>query len=249
MASMTYLQLCQLTHRLIRAGNAQAGTKPSAIPVPANQDQIEYDIAAMVPRAWEWVQNEHPSWLFMRKQGSFSLTAGTRTYTLATIQAAITDYYGFIPFYASSSFPYYFIRDPGATTVQDYPYAYLEYIQFRGLMDRRPRPANFIPTMLTEWPDKTIEVDPAPNLAPSGGNWQIGFDYRRTNQVLTLQDDVPLLPPEFHELIAWVAVRMLAEIRQEQSMVYSAALREIDSYMNKLKARYLPVVTVSTGYA
>jgi hypothetical protein len=249
MASMTYLQLCQLTHRLVRAGNAAAGTKPTVIPVGVNEDQIVYDIVNIIPRAWEWVQNEHPSWLFMRKQGQFSLTAGTRTYSLATIQASITDYYGFIPFWGSSSFPYYYIRDPGATLIQDYPYAYVEYIDWRGVWDRRPRPAPFLPTMLTQWPDKTIEVDPAPNLAPSGGQWQLGFDYRRTNQVLSASTDVPILPPEYHELIAWVAVRMLAEIRQEQSMLYAAAVREITGYMNKLKARYLPVVTVNSAYA
>lgn len=249
MASMTYLQLCQYTHRLIRAGNSQAGTKPTAIPPGTNEDQVVYDIVDFIPRAWEWVQNAHPSWLFMRKQGQFTLVAGVRTYALALIQGFIPDYYGIIPFYGGSCNPYYTINDPAASPIQDYPYAFVEYINFRGLQDRRPRPANFIPTMMTEWPDKTLEVDPAPNATPSGGNWQIRFDYRRTNQVLSSSSDVPILPPEFHELIAWVAVRMLCETRQESSPLYISALREIDGYMNKLKARYLPVVTVNANYA
>lgn len=244
MASMTYLQLAQYTHRLIRAGNSQAGTKPTAIPVGNNEDQIVYDIADIVPRAWEWVQNEHPSWLFMRKQGQFTLTAGVRTYALAFIQGTLADYYGIVPFYGCSQNPYYTINDPNASTPQDYPYSFLEYQNFRGIFDRRPRPANFIPTLCTEWPDKTLEFDPAPNFAPSGSNWQVRFDYRRTNQVLSAQTDVPILPPEFHELIAWVAVRMLCEIRQESSPLYMSALREITGYMGKLKARYLPNVLV-----
>lgn len=249
MASMSYLTLCQFAHRVLQMGNQQPGSQPTVIPVPVNQDQVVYDIVNMMPRAWEWVQNEHPSWLFMRKQGAFSLTAGTRTYSLAMIQAAITDYYGIVPFYGGSQNPYYTINDPGAASPQDYPYSFLEYINFRGLMDRRPRPANFIPTMCTEWPDKTLEFDPAPNLAPSGGNWQVRFDYRRTNQILSVSTDVPILPAEFHELIAWVCVRMVCEIRQNTSLIYAAALREIDTYMNKLKARYVPIIVVDCSYA
>jgi len=250
MASMSYLTLCQYTHRLAKSGNAQAGTLPTTIPSAANQDQIVYDIIDAVPRAWEWVQNEHVSWNFMRKEGAFNLTAGTRIYSLATIQAQISDYYGFIPFWGASPGPYYFLCDPAQTPqVLDYPMRFVEYQDFRGVYDRRPRPQNFQPTILTEWPDKTLEMDPAPNLGPSGGNWQLKFDYRRTNQVLSAQGDIPILPPEFHELIAWVALRMVCEIRMDNSPKYQSALAEIDKYMGRLKSRYLPVVTVDTSYA
>lgn len=250
MASMTYLQLCQYTHRLAKAGNSQAGSQPTVIPVPVNQDQIVYDIVDAMPRAWEWVQNQHVSWNFMRKQGSFNLTAGTRTYSLATIQAQIADYYGFIPMWAASTNPYYTLNDPAQTPqVLDYPFSFLEYQDFRGLYDRRPRPQNFQPTILTEWPDKTIEVDPAPNNAPSGGQWQIRFDYRIKNQILAAQTDVPILPPEYHELISWVALRMVCEIRSDMSAKLAMAIREIDEYMGHLKSRYLPLITVDASYA
>ncbi len=251
MASMNYLALCQYTHRLAKAGNAQAGSQPAAIPVPTQQDQIVYDIVDAVPRAWEWVQNEHPSWNFMRKEGAFNLTAGQRTYTLAQIQAQISDYYGFIPMWGGNSpGPYYFLCDPAQTPqVLDYPMRFVEYMDFRGIYDRRPRPQNFQPTILTEWPDKTLECDPAPNLGPSGGQWQLRFDYRRTNQVLSAQTDVPILPPEFHELIAYVALRMVCEIRMDTGQKYVTALRAIDDYLSRLKARYLPIITVDSQLA
>lgn len=250
MASMTYLQLCQYTHRLAKAGNAQAGTLPVSIPAAANSDQIVYDIIDAVPRAWEWVQNEHVSWNFMRKEGQFNLTAGTRLYTLATIQAQISDYYGLIPLWAGSNAPYYYLRDPAQTPqVIDYPFTFVEYQNFRGLWDRRPRPQNFQPTVLTEHPNKSLEMDPAPNLGPSGGQWQLGFDYRIKNQVLALSSDVPILPAEFHELIAWVALKMVCEIRMDNSPKYGAALAEIAKYMGHLKSRYLPVITVDCSYA
>ena len=245
---MTYLTLCQYTHRLLRAGNQQAGTVPTAIPAAAGLDQVIYDIIDAVPRAWEWVQNEHPSWLFMRKQGSFLLTAGTRTFSLAMIQAQIPDYYGFfIPMWAGSEQPYFYIYDNASSNPQYFAYPFVEYINWRGIWDRLPRPANNIPTHMTELPDKSLEFDPAPNLAPSGASWNTKFDYRVKNQVLAASGDIPILPAEYHELIAWVAVRLIIETRQNEGPLLQSAQNEIKGYMDKLKARYLPQVVVSLG--
>lgn len=188
MASMTYLQIAQLAHRILKGGNAQSGSQPTTIPPTGVQDPIVFDISDMVPRAWEEIQNESPSWNFMRKRGTFTLTAGTRQYTLATLQASfsLNDYYGFIPFFAPNSpDPYFLLYDAGASTQVDYIYPFIEYIDWRGWWDRLPRPANGQPNRMTEHPSKTLEFDPAPALAPSGGNWAIRFDYRQTNQVLS----------------------------------------------------------------
>lgn len=251
MASMTYLQLCQYTHRIMRAGNQQAGTYPLAIPPVGAQDQIVYDIIDTIPRAWEWLQNEHPSWNFMRKEGTLQLNNGVRTYSLSTIQSnnGTKDYYGIIPFWAYSDFAYFIIFDTNKVPEQDYIYPFVEYQEWRGFWDRAPRPTGFQPNRLTEWPDKTLELDPTPQLTPTGGLWTIRFDFRVQNQVLALTGEVPLLPPEFHECIAWIAVRMLCEMRMDSGPMYQAALAEIERYMARLKARYLPQIQVNSRYA
>lgn len=249
MASMTYLQLCQFAHRYLRSGNQQPGSLPAAIPEVANQDQVVYDIIYTVPKAWEWVQNEHPSWNFMRKQGTLNLTIGQRLYTLTQIQAQISDYYGFIPFWATSQMPYFLEYDPGALIPQDYIYPFIEYTEWRGYWDRLPRPTGGQPNRLTERPDKTLEVDPAPLAASSGQAWALRFDYRIKNQVLAASSDIPILPPEFHELIGWVTIRMITESRMSSDPLYMRAMSEQESYMNRLKARYLPQIQVDTRYA
>lgn len=251
MASMTYLQICQFAHRLLRSGNAQPGSQPAAIPAAANLDQVVYDIIDAVPRAWEWVQNEHPSWNFMRKQGLYVMSSGLRTYTLAQLQVANADYYGFIPFWSTMNTPYFLMYDSGApaTTRSDYIFPFIEYAEWRGFYDRTPRPSAAQPNRMTEWPNKTLEFDPTPGPAPTGSPWGIKFDYRQTNQVLSAQGDIPILPPEFHELIAWVTVRIICESRMDTGPLYQSSNNEINKYMDRLKARYLPQIQVDMVYA
>lgn len=252
MASMTYLQLSQLGHRILRMGNQQPGTFPTAIPVVGNVDQVVYDIVDMIPRAWEKIQNESPSWNFMRKSNTLQLTAGTRQYTLTAIQAKVADYYGYIPNWAPNApFPYFLIYDSGLPTANqvDYIYPFVEYIDWRGWWDRLPRPLPTQPNRMTERPDKSLEFDPTPATAPSGGQWAIRVDYRQTNQVLAASGDVPILPPEFHEMIAYKAVMLVGEMRQNQGPGVAYAQREYTEYMDRLKARYLPQIQVDMSYA
>lgn len=252
MASMTYLALCQYAHRLLRSGNAQPGTQPGAIPLAAGLDQVVYDIVDIVPRAWEWVQNEHPSWNFMRKEGNYTLSSGLRTYALTALQTSIPDYYGFIPFWSTMNTPYFLMYDSGFSPINqrsDYIFPFIEYGEWRGFYDRTPRPTAAQPNRITEWPNKTLELDPTPQNAPSGSPWAIKFDYRTVNQILTASGDIPNLPPEFHELISWVAVRMICETRMDTGPLYQSSNNEIQKYMDRLKARYLPQIQVDMVYA
>lgn len=249
MASMNYLALCQLAHRTLRLGNQAGGTYPLVInPTPGSVDQVVFDIIDTVPRAWEKIQDESPSWNFMRKQGFKVLTTNQRTYTLTQMQSILTDYYGFIPFWGATNWPYFILYDSGANPEIDYIYPFVEYIDWRGWWDRLPRPANGQPNRLTERPDKTIELDPTPAAAPSGLPWGIRFDYRQTNQILTAGTDVPILPAEFHEMIAYLTVMMVASMRQNQGPGVAYATERYTSYMDRLKARYLPQMMVDMSY-
>lgn len=252
MASMTYLQIAQLAHRTIRMGNQSGGTQPTAIPAPAGSDQVVLDIVDTIPRAYERIQNEHPSWNWMRKQVSIILTAGTRVYSLSAIQAKQSDWYGLVPFWASNyPWPYILIYDSGlpAANQVDYPYPFVEYIDWRGFWDRLPRPANTQPNRVTEQPNKALEFDPAPALAPSGGQWGFRSDYRVINQVLALQSDVPAMPAEFHEMIAYLTVMLVAEMRGTQGPGVAYAMSNYQIMMDRLKARYLPQMQIDMSYA
>jgi hypothetical protein len=251
-ASQTYLQLCQAVHRLVRAGNQAGGTRPTAIPPQAGSDQAEFDIVDMVPRAYEWIQNAHPSWNFMRQPGQLILTAGLRSYPLALIQSTIPTYYGFIPFWATTTSPYFLLFDNGAPLASrtDYIYPFIEYQEWRGWWDRNPRPTGLQPNRMTERPDRTLEFDPTPGTAPSGSQWAVRFDFRVTNEILATSGQLPtLLPAEFQDLIIWVAVRMFCESRMNMGPLYQSALKEIDDRLGRLQARYLPQLQIDLSYA
>jgi len=249
MAQMTYLQLCQLTARLLRLGNAQSGTVPATIPPPANSEDVVYDIIDAVPRAYEWLQNQHPAWQWMRRQTLLDVQ-NTRFLTLAQIQAQVGAYAWSVPFHAATVHsPYALLYDAGAASPQtQMPIYFVNYIDWRGFMDRQPRPTGQ-PVRFTEWPDRTLEFDPTPTTAPSGLQWKLVLDCRVPNDVLTTQAQVPLMPVEYHETIAWIAARLVAITRTNKGQLSLDGDSVALSYLTPLRARYLPVVTIDMSYA
>lgn len=200
----------------MRGGNAQPGSQPSVIPVPTSplQDQMVYDIVDAVPRAWEEIQNLHPSWKWMRGQLSLPLTQGQRTFTQAQIQAVQSDYRSMIPFDAGSPV-YANIFDAGASQQVYLPLFYVEYEDFRGYWDRQPYLPAGQPFRFTQRPDFTLEFAPAPGVPPSGGanKWTLVCDYHKLNVPLVNSGDVPGCPDVYHELIAWKAVEIICAER------------------------------------
>ena len=245
---MNYLQLAQAVHLRIRAGNQTPGSQPTAIPVPAGTEQAASDAVAFVAEAWEWVQNEHPSWQWMRKQSTLPLVAGTRTYNLTLIRVTTADYEWFLPFYAGGQ-KYCYIYDAGAATRVDMPITYVPYIEWRGYWDRSPRGVNAKPAFFTERPDRSLEFDPTPSTTPTSSVWTFAFDYRKTNQSLVLQADTPEMPSSFHALVFWRAIQLYGQSRSATGLLYQTADIEVRTRMNELRTAQLPVFTIDTDYA
>jgi len=244
----TFLQLSQAVHLRIRAGNQTPGSQPTAIPAPAGTEQSALDAITCVAEAWEWVQNQHMSWNWMRKQSSLPLVPGTRVYNLALIRATTADYEWNIPFYAGGQ-KYCYLYDGGAATRTDQPITCVPYIEWRGYWDRAPRGANAKPAFFTERPDRSIEFDPTPNNTPTAGVWIFAFDYRKSNQALTVSGDTPECPPQYHGLIMWKAIQLFGQMRAATGLLYQTADIEVRNRFNQLAAEELPVFTIDTDYA
>jgi len=255
----TFLTLCQSVHRKMRGGNATPGSLPSAIPVPTTprQDQMVYDIVDAVQLAWENLQNLHAGWKWMWKRSTLPLVAGTRTYDLALIRTS-TPLYDWIKTFDVPGGPIYLnIYDSGQTQLTDQPVWFIPYENWRGWRDRKPLPQQAQPRYFTEWPDYTLEFDPTPNVPPSGvgNNWTLVMDYRKTNQQLINQGDIPELPLRFHELIAWMAVEIICETRGSTALLIQLAKREIygegtrQGRLSQLESDQLPALLIDTRYA
>lgn len=251
----SFLTICQSVHRKMRGGNAAPGTQPTNIPVPATPapDQMTLDIVDAVQQAWENLQNLHPSWLWMRRQSTLPLVATTRTYPLSLIRVTTPLYDWLVPFDAGSPSggpTYCNLYDGGASLAArtDYSIPFVAYENWRGYADRNPIQQTAMPARFTQWPDYTLEFDPTPNVTPTGGAWILRFDYRKTNQALSVAADVPECPVKYHELIAWMAVQLVCETRNSTGYLMQLAAREIRDRMAQLEANQIPQMLIDLRY-
>lgn len=248
----TLLSLVQATHNIMRGGNAQPGTQPSAYPIAAGSDQMVYDCDTGVKQAWNNLQNLHLGWKWMRKQGLIALPANVRTMTRAVQIAQVADLDTIFPLDAAAP-PYVNMYDAGAATRSDRPVWWIEYENWRGYADRQPQ-TKAQPSRMTVWPDGTLEFDPTPNVTPSGGVWTISFDYRVTNQALVNGGDIPAMPAKYHDLIAWMAVLWICETRNSTGLLAQLAQREVygdgkrQGRLDMLEIDQLPPLLIDPGF-
>lgn len=81
---MNFLQLCQNLHLKRGAGSGeQPGTLPSAV---TSQNGKLLQIVTAIQEAWEDIQSEREDWLWMRREGTFTLNTGERSATLTTAE-------------------------------------------------------------------------------------------------------------------------------------------------------------------
>lgn len=246
----TYLVLCQSVHRWVRSGNHDPGSRPVAIASEADPDVK--DIIFFVNEAWQQIQQYHPEWEWMRRQGTLNLVAGTRTYSAATIRVMLPRYEQLKSLYGATRHDgprYGLIQDSAAATNPQMPTYYVPYNEWRGFFDRAPRPANSFPIRFTTQPDETIEFDPAPSLAPSGSAYRFAFDYRVTPQALSADADVPELPDRYHDLIVWWAVRLFCASRANSDALEQTAIEKVKYWLSKVAADQLPEFIFMTEYS
>lgn len=130
------------------------------------------------------------------------------------------------------------------------PVYFMEYADFRGLRDRSPV-ATGAPMYFTIHPSQLWEVYPTPDA-----NYTLKLDYLCAPKIYTTSDgttkieDYPGaansaagLPVEFHEAIAWLAIRYWAESRGKLD-TFQIAERRFDELTRPLKARYLPTARI-----
>jgi hypothetical protein len=256
---VNFLAICQSVHQKFRGGNAIPGSQPTTIPVSTSPrlDQSVYDIVDAVQRAWEDIQNHHPSWQWMRAQGDLSLLL-QRVWTVTQIQLQIPTYRSLISFDAGSATqPYGNLYDSGAATPTYLPIWWIAYENWRGYWDRQPFLTPAQPARFTQRPDYSLEFSPAPGVPPSGaGNaWHMVFDYKTLNTTLAVSGDTPNMPPQFHELIVWKAIEILSAERgstgllaqQAQNFIYGSNPKG-SGKLDQLIQDQTPLVLIDTGW-
>lgn len=248
---MTFLELCQHVHRLIRPGPELPGSVPSST---TGQTGLLGEIVYWTAKAWTDIQSEETKWSWMTVQGSISLTSSTRTYAFSTsststipaMAGTATDVYAdrVLPMCSRSWQQPHGLVYLTATGVSDtQPCWFVPYQDWRGVMDRGTR-SDGKPRHFTELPGRQLQFDPTPDAT-----YTFLCDFRVMPQsMLTDTTTAPLnwpttsrgLPAHYHDVIAWRAVKMYALTRQEASNLYQQADREERRYLEKMRREFLP---------
>lgn len=241
----TFLQICKDVHRLVRSDNNEPGTYPISV---SGQTFTLADIVFCVQKAWRKIQMHHADWLWMRGSVSVTLTAGVNVVNVANFRTQQARFQEIVPYVAESDRRYVNIRDNNAVNAADNRCYFVEWQEFSGWWTRRPLPANALPFFFSEQPNRSIQLYPAPSTPASGGNWLLTTGCRFTVQDLVADTDEPEMPPEFHDLITWVAVDLFCASRSNLSSLRVDAKEAAREWMFKLAANQLPEMTECQRY-
>lgn len=228
---MTFLQLCQYVQRYIAAGNDLPGSgNPTTV---AGQTGLYLEIVGWVQDAYRDIQQEESSWLFRQASGSLALTSGTASYSKATIQGSITDYERILP-YRNGDIQFITAHNSvGPVNANCY---YIPFDKWGGVVSIgfAATPTTGLPTYFTVKPDEGLQFWPIPDAT----TYSAAFQYTRTVQELVVDADVPIWPSEWHDAIAWRAIRYWAIVR-ESANKYQLADAELQRVMGAMRATQL----------
>lgn len=229
---MNYLQLCQYVQRYIAAGNDLPGSgNPTTV---VGQTGLYKEIADWVADAYRDIQQENSQWLFRQGAGNFQLTSGVGTYSKATIQALIADYERIYPYRNGDV---QFITATGTYSRETVNNCYyIPYEKWGGVMA-----INFAvnapaapPVYFTVAPDESLIFWTVPTL----GVISVQFQYTKTVQLLTADTDIPMWPSEWHDAIAWRAIRYWSVVR-ESANKFALADAELQRVMASMRTTQL----------
>lgn len=162
---------------------------------PTNTTGQTGAMATVVQRtsqAWIDIQKSRPYWKFLRATLTYVLTIDENSYIVATDFGLTT-----VDKWDKQSCWIY-----TTTTADRSRLLYMPYQAFRGNFSQY---SSGRPQYFTEGPDGTILFDKSPDLA-----YVIEMDYWQTPEKLVNATDIPALPEQFHDIIAWKSVMKFA---------------------------------------
>lgn len=224
---MTYLELCQM---VARESGTVSGKLPTAV---TSQTGRLLKVVNWVDTAWRQLQNHRSAWRWMRAEFTGTTSAGTARYTGASFSLTrlaewITEE-DTVTLYKQSEG----VSDEGAIL-------FLPWNMYRSQFERGEQTADR-PRYFSISPGNELCLGPKPDDA-----YVVRGEYRKSPQTLTDNDDIPEMPERFHELIAWLALLLLAE-HDEAQIHMSVAMRRYNMLMDDLSRDGLPQLEITAG--
>jgi hypothetical protein len=220
----TFLQLCA---DLARESGAIGSAPASVVAQTGRQEKA----AAWIRDAWTQIQLDRPDYTFLRKSMAGHLQIGVQGYT--PVALGITDFGRWIaetPEYAPITF------HNGASEVE---LKYKNYPAWRRSYGVGFAAPNSAPVNWTVDPGSFVSANALLVGPPPDQNYQIFMDYMRAPQILAANDDVPIIPDAYQQIIVWRAIMNLCG-SDEAAEAYQFAKLRHDALLVNLERDFLP---------
>ncbi|MEQ1888651.1 MAG: hypothetical protein ABL951_05655 [Alphaproteobacteria bacterium] len=226
----TFLELCGIVAR-----ESGAASSSSITSVTGNTGELE-KIVSFTNDAWQYIQNKHESWQWMRTEFLSDAIIGTARYTAASF--SITDWADWIT--DTPDFRTFSLYDPALGVADEYAITHVDYNRWFAMYGRGSQ-TNSRPTYWAESPSGEFCLGAIPDLA-----YRVRGRYRQTNQVLAANGDTPNMPSRFHLLIAYHALVLMAG-HDEAAQTYADNKAKARDLMFALERDQLPKMRMMGG--
>lgn len=224
----TFLQLCIDVSR----ESGAVGRAPSAV---TGQTGRQEKVVSWTREAWRNLQLSQPNWAWMRKTFTGSLNVGVGSYSAITF--GITERFGgWIsdqPNYRPMS-----LYNPSIGIKDEANITEISFEQWRRSYDIGEQTLQK-PTRYCIAPDRTLRFGAIPDAT-----YIVRGEYRAAPQELMANNDVPELPEEFHMIIVWAAIMLMAK-HDESVTGLQAAVDTYKPMLYQLQESQLPMVTTA----
>lgn len=229
----TFLELCQ---DVARESEVVSGLAPTTV---VNQTGDLLKIVSRTREAWRDIQisqnrvvAENGGWRFLRKAFPTTATLIVDQVRYAPTSLDIDDHGEWIDGARITIWdPDIGVADQGPLTFLDWPSFMRLYLEGTQTSDK--------PVHWSISDDGELCVGPMPNKA-----YPIRGLYRRMAQVLTENDDTPLCPADYHQVIVWKSIIKLVQADEAPRTVLEDATRNYLEILSALEASQLGRITV-----
>lgn len=230
---MNFLALCKATA-------AQCGTiagVPALSTVAGASGRVAKLVSA-VSDAWIDIQNERTDWLWMGRRFLGTLTISQLEYLPAELDVSLTR----VGRWAKDTIgrKTFSIYDNAIGASDEGKITYIPYEQWVDIYDFGTHDAGR-PIYWSITPLGKVAFGPSPDKA-----YKARGEYRLKPQVLALDADTPEMPDEFHRVIVWEAIRLLAR-NDEAFDAINAAGVEYGRLRNALVNQQTPEISMFGG--
>lgn len=224
----SFLQLCIDTAR----ESGAVGRAPTSV---VGQTGRQEKVVSWVREAYRQLQLSQPNWCWLRASFTGTLNIGQSSYNALGfgIASRFSGWIGERPNYRPMT-----LYDPLIGVKDEAFIKEISYEQWRRSYDIGEQILQR-PTQYCIAPDRTLRFGAIPDAA-----YTVRGEYRRSPQILAADGDEPEMPEQFHSIIVWAAIMLMAK-HDESPTGLQAAVDTYRPLLYQLQEDQLPEVTTA----